>query len=55
MRRLLRFAWRLAREIGDEAAYSRYLAAKGVAHSSSEWRTFSERRMREKYSRAKCC
>jgi predicted secreted acid phosphatase len=55
MRRLFRFLLDLAREIGDESAYQRYLTANGAAHSSKQWRTFSEARMRSKYSRAKCC
>jgi hypothetical protein len=55
MRRFFRFLLELGREIGDESAYRRYLAARGVAPSSDHWRTFFEQRMREKYSRAKCC
>ena len=55
MRRLWRFVVALAREIGDENAYSRYLSERGVPRSGAEWRRFSDRRMRAKYSRAKCC
>jgi hypothetical protein len=55
MRRLWRFVLAVAREIGDETAYSRYLRERGVAHSGAEWRRFSDARMRAKYSRAKCC
>jgi hypothetical protein len=43
------------REIGDESAYRRHLAAHGRPHSGPEWRRFSEERMRAKYARAKCC
>jgi hypothetical protein len=50
-----RFVIALLREIGDENAYQRHLAAHGVAHSGAEWRRFSEERMRAKYARAKCC
>jgi hypothetical protein len=45
----------LMREIGDENAYARHLAAHGVPHSAVEWRKFSDRRFRDKYQRAKCC
>ena len=45
----------LMREIGDENAYARHLAAHGVAHSAVEWRKFSDERFRNKYQRAKCC
>ncbi len=55
MRRFLRFLLDLAREIGDENAYRRYLTSHGAAHSSEQWRAFSEARMRAKYNRAKCC
>jgi hypothetical protein len=47
--------WAILKEIGDENAYARYLAARGVADSGEEWRLFSDRRFREKYARAKCC
>jgi hypothetical protein len=50
-----RFVLALLREIGDENAYQRHLAAHGVVHSGAEWRRFSEERMRAKYARAKCC
>jgi hypothetical protein len=50
-----RFVLALLREIGDENAYRRHLAAHGVTHSGAEWRRFSEERMRAKYARAKCC
>ena len=45
----------LMREIGDENAYARHLAAHGVTHSPDEWRKFSDERFRAKYQRAKCC
>lgn len=51
--------WRIIigilREIGDENAYARHLAAHGVSPSREEWRKFSEERMRRKYTKAKCC
>lgn len=45
----------LLREIGDERAYARHLAAHGTIHSPEEWRKFSDERFRAKYQRAKCC
>ena len=45
----------LLRELSDENAYQRHLAACGRAHSAKEWRYFSEHRLRAKYERAKCC
>jgi hypothetical protein len=45
----------LLRELADENAYRRYLAANGRLHSAEEWRAFSDRRLRVKYSKAKCC
>jgi hypothetical protein len=45
----------LLRELSDESAYARHLAAHGRAHSPAEWRRFHERRLGAKYHRAKCC
>jgi len=45
----------LLRELADENAYQRHLAAHGLTHSGEEWRRFSELHLRAKYSRAKCC
>lgn len=47
--------WALLREIGDENAYARHLAASGEAASGLAWRRFSDERMRKKYQNAKCC
>ena len=55
MRRLFRVVMALLRELGDESAYQRHLAAHGRTHSGEEWRRFCEERLRAKYSRAKCC
>ncbi len=54
-RRLGQFCLALLRELSDENAYRRHLALSGRAHSPQEWRRFSERRLRSKYARAKCC
>jgi len=45
----------LLRELADESAYQRHLAARGCPHSGEEWRKFSEEKFRSKYARAKCC
>jgi hypothetical protein len=45
----------LLREISDQNAYARHLAAHGTAHSGAEWRRFSDERFRTKYRKAKCC
>jgi hypothetical protein len=52
---LARILMGLLRELSDENAYQRHLAAHGRAHSGEEWRRFSEERLRAKYQRAKCC
>jgi hypothetical protein len=55
MRRFARLVLSLLRELADENAYARHLAAHGRPHSGEEWRRFSEERLRAKYARAKCC
>jgi hypothetical protein len=45
----------LLRELADENAYDRHLAAHGRTHSTEEWQRFSDERMKAKYARAKCC
>lgn len=58
MKRLKRFGnlvMALLRELGDENAYRRHLAAHGRAPSREEWKRFSEERLRARYIRPKCC
>lgn len=55
MKQFFRGLLMLLREIADENAYARHLAAHGRPHSAEEWRRFSDERMRQKYARAKCC
>jgi len=55
MRALWRIVTGLLKELADENAYQRHLAAHGRVHSGAEWRRFSEERLLAKYSRAKCC
>lgn len=45
----------LLRELADESAYQRHLAANGREPSREEWRKFSDERLRAKYFRPKCC
>jgi hypothetical protein len=45
----------ILRELGDENAYHRHLAAHGRAHSPEEYRHFQQEHFRAKYQRAKCC
>lgn len=58
MRRLREFARIVAgilKELSDESAYERHLAAHKRAHSGEEWRRFCEERLRAKYANPKCC
>lgn len=55
LRRLGALVLALLRELSDENAYQRHLAAHGRAHSAQEWRHFSKHRFEAKYARAKCC
>ncbi len=55
MRRLGRLVLALLRELADESAYQRHLAAHGRQHSGEEWRRFSEQRLGARYTRPKCC
>jgi hypothetical protein len=55
MKCLGRFILALLRELADESAYQRHLAAHGRAHSAEEWRRFFEERMRARYAIARCC
>ena len=45
----------IMRELSDETAYQRHLAAHGRDHSGEEWRRFADERLRAKYERPKCC
>lgn len=55
MKAFLKGFWYLLKEIGDQNAYARHLAAHRVADTPVEWRKFSDERFRQKYSKAKCC
>ncbi|MEK7405983.1 MAG: hypothetical protein AAB225_12815 [Acidobacteriota bacterium] len=45
----------LLRELGDENAYRRHLAAHGRAHSRREWQKFSDQRLLARFVRPRCC
>jgi len=55
LRRFGRFVVALLRELADESAYARYLAAHGLTHSGEEWRRFSDERLLALSKRPKCC
>ena len=55
MKRFLQLVVGLLKELSDESAYQRHLAAHGRAHSPEEWRRFSEQRLDARYARPKCC
>jgi hypothetical protein len=55
LRRFGQLVLELLRELADENAYRRHLAACGRGHSGEEWRRFSEERLRAKYAHARCC
>jgi len=55
LREIARLLAGILRELSDESAYQRHLERHGRPHSAGEWRRFSEARLREKYSRPKCC
>jgi hypothetical protein len=55
LRRFGKFVIDLLRELGDENAYRRHLAAHGRAPSRQEWKRFSDERLRARYIRPKCC
>ncbi|MCC7010823.1 MAG: hypothetical protein IT184_18570 [Acidobacteria bacterium] len=45
----------LCRELSDERAYERHLAAHRTAHSPDEWRRFCDERLKARFARGRCC
>lgn len=45
----------ILRELADENAYRRHLAAHGGVNSPEEYRRFQTEHFKAKYQRAKCC
>ena len=45
----------ILRELSDQNAYQRYLAAHGRRHSREEWKKFTDEHLVAKYKRPKCC
>lgn len=55
LKRFGQFVLDLLRELSDENAYRRHLAAHGRAPSRQEWQRFSDERLRARYIRPRCC
>lgn len=55
VRQIGRLLWGLLRELSDESAYERHLAAHGRTHSGEEWRRFCEEKAYSRFTRPKCC
>ena len=55
LRRMVAGIFELLRELSDENAYARHLAAHGREHTGAEWRRFADERFRARYQRPKCC
>jgi hypothetical protein len=55
IRRVGELLLEMLRELADENAYQRHLAARGVPHSAEEWRRFSNARLAARFGQAKCC
>ena len=55
LREFRRIFMSLLRELADQNAYQRHLAAHNRPHSPAEWRRFSEEHLMAKFTRPKCC
>ena len=55
LRELGRTLMAILRELADENAYHRHLAAHGCADSAEEYRKFQTEHFKAKYQRARCC
>jgi hypothetical protein len=55
VRKAARLLLALLRELGDENAYRRHLAAHGRQHSRREWQKFSQERLHWRFVHPKCC
>ena len=55
VRKFGRLCMGLLREMADENAYRRHLAAHGRTHSPAEWRRFWEAHLNARFTRPKCC
>ena len=55
MKRIVKLALALVRELSDQNAYRRHLAAHQREDSPQEWRRFQDHHLRAKYLRARCC
>jgi len=55
IRRAVHLLVALMRELSDESAYQRHLAAHGLRHSPEEWRRFCDARLLSRFVRPRCC
>ena len=55
VRAAFRIFWGLLRELSDESAYRRHLAAHGLQDSADAWRRFSSERFHRKFIAPRCC
>jgi len=55
MRRAFQLFLELLRELSDENAYRRHLAAHGATHSPAEWRRFCDHHWVAMTRRGRCC
>ncbi len=55
LKRIASLMLALLRELADENAYQRHLAAHGRRHSAREWREFCDRRLSARFIRPRCC
>lgn len=55
LKRLASLLWALLKELSDESAYRRHLAALGRKHSPQEWREFCDCRLVARFVRPRCC
>jgi hypothetical protein len=53
--RTCRLVMDLLRELADERAYGRYLAAHSCEASPDAWRRFQDQRIQSKYANPRCC
>ena len=50
-----RNVWGILKELSDERAYERYLAAHGRERSREAWREFHDEHLTAKYKKPRCC
>lgn len=53
--RVLSLVWAALREIFDEAAYDRFLSARGISNSRSSYQAFLRERRAAQERKPRCC